>query len=452
MHFHAEHSLFFERQQPLWRSICSLGLAVFMAVANVTANRLEVSLAGAGLASLLLVIAYGRGRRRVEPAVVWVLALVVIAMLGGNLIGGGPGGLGPVAARVSCGVLWVLWLGTVLDWPALRDLLTVARVPASVVGSLDHAVMSGAFTKHEWSRRGDAARMRLGAARVPLRARAHLLGEGALAGFLRLESAEEQALSRSAFSHTAAAREPLRLESVGVVRGGEIVIRSMDLTLHTGEWALVCGPSGAGKSSLLRVLAGLDAPGSGRVARLGTQLTSDLPLRKRLDGRVGLLSQNPEHHFIASTVSEDIAWGLVQRGLERGEAGRRAAEMADALGVGELLRRPCHALSFGEQRRVALAGLLVTEPDLLLLDEPTSGLDPVAAEQLIELVQVHAEKSGAACLWATHDLHSLPSRVQRVVLLHGGTVVFDGDLHEGLSAPWLKRAGLARSLGTEGDS
>ena len=452
MHFHADHSLFFERQQPLWRPALNLGLAVAVLVVNVGANSMAVSLTGAGLAALLLATSYVRGGRRAEPALAWTLALVVGALLGGQLIGGDPGRFGPVAARVSCGVLWVLWLGTVLDWPALRQMIVAARVPAGVVGSLDHAVLNGVFTKREWARRGDAARLRLGAAKVPLRARAQLLGEGALAGFLRLERVEEQGLIRSALSQRGGGGEVLRLEGVSIIRGGEPVIGAFDFQIAPGECVLICGPSGAGKSSLLRVLAGLDAPGNGVVARLGFELSADLPLSKRLDGRVALLTQNPEHHFIASTVSEDIAWGLVQRGVEHGEAHRRTAEVAEALGVGDLLMRPCHALSFGEQRRVALAGLLVTEPELLLLDEPTSGLDPVAGEQLMGLIEKYAAQSGAACLWATHDLHSLPLGAQRVVLLHGGAVVFDGDLHEGLSAPWLKRAGLATSLDTKGGS
>ena len=93
-------------------------------------------------------------------------------------------------------------------------------------------------------------------------------------------------------------------------------------------------------------------------------------LPSRLDGRVALLTQNPEHHFIASTVAEDIAWGLRRRDVDEAEALQRSEEMASALGIGHLLARPCHQLSFGEQRRVALAGLLVLEPALLLLDDP----------------------------------------------------------------------------------
>jgi len=87
--------------------------------------------------------------------------------------------------------------------------------------------------------------------------------------------------------------------------------------------------------------------------------------------------------------------------------------------------------------------LLVLEPALLLLDEPTSGLDPVAAHELCTLVEQSVERTGAACVWATHDLHSVPPQVERVVLLRDGKVIFDGPSSEGLSRPWLLRAGLA---------
>ena len=153
--------------------------------------------------------------------------------------------------------------------------------------------------------------------------------------------------------------------------------------------------------------------------------------------------QNPEHHFIASTVAEDIMWGLLQRDVDRNEARNHCLKVATSLRLKHLLERPCHELSFGEQRRVALAGLLVLEPKLLLLDEPTSGLDPVSAHELRELVKQFIQRTGATCIWSTHDLHSVPAQAQRVVLLDKGQILFDGDCTEGLSKPWLVKAGLA---------
>jgi len=336
-------------------------------------------------------------------------------------------------------------LGTEVDWASLRPILLRLKVPEGIVTSLDHALMHGVLTQREWTQRRDAARLRLGVPRLKLTTWAPLLAEGALHAFTRLEQVEENGIVRSAATKESSPSEGIQLSAVDVERGGKQVLKSLDLRVAPHEWLLVCGPSGAGKSSLLRVLAGLDAPVSGTMTRLGTQISSSEKLRERLDGRVCLLSQNPEHHFIASTVGEDIAWGLLRRGVDGAEAESRAEEMASALGIGDLLTRPCHQLSFGEQRRAALAGLLVLEPALLLLDEPTAGLDPVAAHELRMLVEASVKRTGAACIWATHDLHALPPQAERIVLLRDGRVVFDGPSSEGLTHLWLERAGLVFS-------
>ena len=100
--------------------------------------------------------------------------------------------------------------------------------------------------------------------------------------------------------------------------------------------------------------------------------------------------------------------------------------------------RPCEV-----KYAVALAGLLILDPVLLLLDEPTSGLDPVAAYELRLLVEESVRRTGATCIWASHDLNSIPPQAKRVVLLKNGRVLFDGDVQKGLSRPWLVRSGLA---------
>lgn len=443
MHFHAEHALFFESRQPLWRSAASLATATGVLILNAGAGSTTLSLAGSGMGCLLLAVSYVRGHRRLEPVLTWTLALVACALLGGIFLRLETDAFLNTASRISCGVIWVLWLGTQLDWASLRQILVALRVPFSVVSSLDHALLHGVLTKGEWTRRRDAARLRVGATRLPMTSWGQLLGEGALQAFLRLEDAEESAILRSSSSPPGGGSETLHLDAVRLDRGEHVVLDQVDLRVATGEWVLLCGPSGAGKSSLLRLLAGLDGPAKGIMTRLGVSVSPGSPLRNRLDGRVALMGQNPEHHFIASTVAEDIDWGLLRRGVESTEARRRSTEMAEALRIAHLLERPCHALSFGEQRRVALAGLLVLEPTLLLLDEPTSGLDPVAAHELRTLVEQSVRKNGATCIWATHDLHLLPEPASRVVLLRDKGVVFDGHTSEGLSRPWLLRAGLA---------
>ena len=449
MHLHAEHSLFFERRQPVWAAALGIALTGSVLIVNSGTRSTTLSLIGSGIGAVLLLLASARGRRRIEPVLAWTLALVALALLGGVALDSNADVIVQTSVRVLCGVIWVLWLGTQVDWESLRQLLLWLRIPEDVVASLDHALMHGVLTQREWVQRRDAARLRLGSPRLPLAAWGPLLGEGALHAFARLEGAEENALLRSAPCQDIRAHDGVHLDAIDVERGGQLVLEQLELRLARAEWLLVCGPSGAGKSSLLRLLAGLDGPAQGTMTRLGNHVSPDGTLRARLDGRVALLGQNAEHHFIASTVAEDIAWGLLRRGVEAGEARRRSREVAMALRIDHLLERPCHQLSCGEQRRVALAGLLLLEPALLLLDEPTAGLDPVAAHELRTLVAESVRRTGAACVWATHDLHALPSQGRRVVLLRDRRLLFDGSTAEGLSKPWLIRAGLAVSQGEE---
>ena len=443
MHFHADHSLFFEYRQSPWRATLSIALATAVLIANASATDATVSLVAMGLGAVLLVIAYARGHRRIEAILGWSIALVGVTLFGSLALARDVVSVVDIALRILCGVTWILWLGSQVDWAALRQILLGIRVPDNVVNTLDHALVHGVLTKQEWIRRRDVARMRLGTSRLPLSSWGSLLSEGALQAFFRLERVEENALLRSSPKTEPQEMGDVRLEAIEVKRGGQLVLEQLDLRLAPGEWVLLCGPSGAGKSSLLRLLGGLDRPAQGIMNRLGTEVSPKTTLSARLDGRVALLAQNPEHHFIASTVGVDIAWGLRHHGVTGGEARERVEQVAKSLRIHHLLMRPCHQLSFGEQRRVALAGLLVLEPALLLLDEPTAGLDPVAAHELCTLVEQFVSQSGAACLWATHDLNLLPPQAQRVLLLRDKRVLFDGTTAEGLSTPSLIRAGLA---------
>ena len=443
MHFDVEHSLFFETRQPLRTVILSLTLTACVLIANASASSTTLSLIGAGSGALLLLLNRSHGRRRVEPALAWTLGVMALIVLGSVVLSWDAALAIEAGSRVLCGVVWVLWLGTQIDWASLRTILLGLRVPATVVASLDHALMHGVLTQREWARRRDAARLRLGRSRLPTTAWGPLLGEGVLQAFFRLERAEENALLRSSSIEEVDGHPGINLKAVDVERGEKRVLEQLELRIRPGESMLVCGPSGAGKSSLLRLLAGLDVPAQGAMTRLGIVVEPGTKLEDRLDGRVALLAQDPENHFIASTVDEDIAWGLIRRGVESIEAERRSLEMAKALGIQHLWERPCHELSFGEQRRVALAGLLVLEPELVLLDEPTAGLDPVAAHELIGLVEQYARENGASFFWATHDLHSIPPHIDRVLLLRDRRVIFDGPKAEGLSEAWLLRVGLA---------
>ncbi|MBM4367557.1 MAG: energy-coupling factor ABC transporter ATP-binding protein, partial [Deltaproteobacteria bacterium] len=443
MHLHADHPLFADAKHSTSAVLGRVACVTAVLGVNIAAGSpsLSAGLLVAGVAALWL----RRGRDRLLPALAWV-GLATMGTTGAALLSDLPADRAATAAlRIAAGMPWLLWLGAELDWPSVRATLRRSSFPALALETLDHAVLHGLLTRHAWAQRRDAARLRLGSARMPLAVWSSVLAEGALDAIDRVDEVEAAALLRGARpSAKGSPVEALALRGLHLEAGSAPRLRAIDLSLAAGEWIAVCGPSGAGKSSLLAVVSGLVAASGGGLIRFGEHVPPGASLHRRLDGRIALLAQNPERHFLASTAAEDVAWGLIHRGTARPEAEARAHVWLERLGVAHLADRPVHAMSVGEQRRVGLAGLLVLEPRLLLLDEPTSGLDPLAADALVEAVQHAAALAGAACLWVTHDLHHLPPAARRVVLMRDGRIVYDGPTDEGLRPDRLVAAGLAR--------
>ena len=189
--------------------------------------------------------------------------------------------------------------------------------------------------------------------------------------------------------------------------------------LHTGEYVGVVGPNGGGKSTLVRLLNGLlkaDA-GSVRVGQLDPA-TEPFEVRKR----VGMLFQNPENGLVAPFVEDDVAFGLENLGVEREEMRERVGEAIQAVGLEGYERREPHTLSGGEKQRVALAGLLALEPEVLLLDEPTSMLDAAGRREILE--RLEGLRATRTVLHVSHHLEELLD-ADRVLVLNAGGLVAD---------------------------
>jgi energy-coupling factor transport system ATP-binding protein len=194
-----------------------------------------------------------------------------------------------------------------------------------------------------------------------------------------------------------------------------------DLTfeLHAGEYVGVVGPNGGGKSTLVRLLNGLLRADSGSVHVVGLDpATEPFEVRRK----VGMLFQNPENGLVAPFVEDDVAFGLENLGLRRKEMRERVQEAIRAVGLEGYERREPHTLSGGEKQRVALAGLLALEPEVLLLDEPTSMLDAAGRKEILE--RLEALRGARTVLHVTHHLEELLD-ADRVLVLNAGRLVAD---------------------------
>ncbi len=201
-------------------------------------------------------------------------------------------------------------------------------------------------------------------------------------------------------------------------------LRHVSLTVEGGEVLGIVGGTGSGKSTLVQHMNLLLTPASGEVLVDGVNARE---MKKSvLRRRVGLAFQFPEHGLFAPTVEEDVAFAPRQLRLEEEEARRRVDEALDLFGVADLRQRSPYTLSGGEQRRVALAGVLAMGPEVLVLDEPTAGMDPAARESLLGVI-LNLRDRGTSVVLVSHDLDEVSEVADRVCVMEGGEVRAIGE-------------------------
>lgn len=224
---------------------------------------------------------------------------------------------------------------------------------------------------------------------------------------------------------------------------GAPVLRGVDLEVRAGELLCILGANGSGKSTLLRLLAGARRPDRGEVIIDGAPAGYTTRGRNRARRFVQLVLQEPDEQIFATSVRADVAFGPHNQGV--GDPTALVDAALAAVGISHLAERVPHQLSYGQRKRVALAGALAMRPQLLLLDEPTAGLDPGGSAQLAAVLRgVRGE--GRGVVLTTHDVDLAYSLADRVAVLHEGrltvgettTVMGDSDLMEraSLGRPW----------------
>lgn len=211
--------------------------------------------------------------------------------------------------------------------------------------------------------------------------------------------------------------------------GGVEALKNAYLSAGRGEVVSVVGANGSGKTTLLLAVAGLIEPDRGEVLLEGKPLREQLPGARR---RIGFLFQDPDDQLFNPTVFDELAFSLRQLGLTEAEVEARVEEVSAELGLTPLLDRKPYRLSFGEKKLVALASILVYNPDILILDEPTSGLSLKLAVRVEELIRT-ARSDGRTVILASHNPDLVAMLSDRVYVVKDGVTLADGAVEEVLT-------------------
>ena len=204
-------------------------------------------------------------------------------------------------------------------------------------------------------------------------------------------------------------------------------LHDVSFSVSRGEFIGIIGHTGSGKSTLMQQLNGLLKPTSGKILLDGKDIWSDKKLTRQARFRVGLVFQYPEYQLFEETVYKDIAFGPKNMGLKADEIDRRVREAAAIVGLTEAqLEVSPFDLSGGQKRRVAIAGVIAMEPEVLILDEPTAGLDPVGREEILKNIEDYRRKHNATIMMVSHSMDDVARLTDRLLVMNGSHLAMDG--------------------------
>ena len=210
-------------------------------------------------------------------------------------------------------------------------------------------------------------------------------------------------------------------------------LHDVSLKIPENKITAIVGHTGSGKSTLIQTLNGLITPTSGSIEFKDFAITNKERKNKRikeLRKHIAIVFQFPEYQLFEETVEKDVAFGLKNYGFKENDAIEKAHEALEKVGLDEsFYKRSPFELSGGEKRRVAIAGILAIDPEVLILDEPTAGLDPVGSKIILDLVE-ELNRSGKTIIIVTHDMDIVLNHADNVIVMNNGTVAFEGKPSE----------------------
>ena len=230
---------------------------------------------------------------------------------------------------------------------------------------------------------------------------------------------------------------------------GTEALKKVNITIKKGERIAIMGPNGAGKSTLFSHFNGLSEPTSGHVEIDGEKIIFERDELLKVRQKVGIVFQDPNDQLFAPTVKEDVAFGPMNLGLDYDEVNSRITEALELVGMSGFEDKTPHHLSGGQQKRVAIAGIIAMRPEIMILDEPTAGLDPEGVDKVLNILN-NLNDEGMSIVISSHDIDMVNHFADKIFVLHDGEIIAEGDKHQIFSdTELLKKAHLKAPITTE---
>ena len=221
-------------------------------------------------------------------------------------------------------------------------------------------------------------------------------------------------------------------------------VRDVTLSIEKPEFIAIVGSTGSGKSTLIQLLNGLKLPTSGTITYDGVNIGKDKKQLRDIRCKVGIVFQYPEYQLFDENVLKDAAFGPHNKGCSNDEAVEKAKNALLATGMTEeSFDKSPFDLSGGEKRRVAIAGVIAMDPEILIMDEPTAGLDPKGKSEILDLINELHKARNMTVIMVSHNMDEVAEYADRVIVMHEGQILMDGDPHDVFAnEEIIKQAGL----------
>ncbi len=221
-------------------------------------------------------------------------------------------------------------------------------------------------------------------------------------------------------------------------------VRDVTLSIEKPEFIAIVGSTGSGKSTLIQLLNGLKLPTSGTITYDGVNIGKDKKQLRDIRCKVGIVFQYPEYQLFDENVLKDAAFGPHNKGCSNDEAIEKAKNALLATGMTEeSFDKSPFDLSGGEKRRVAIAGVIAMDPEILIMDEPTAGLDPKGKSEILDLINELHKARNMTVIMVSHNMDEVAEYADRVIVMHEGQILMDGDPHDVFAnEEIIKQAGL----------